>query len=421
MKNKLFYCLLISLLSSVSFAEKMNTGAPLLHGAGDDKTGYETKEYKTNSKALTTRVGKKANLIALVKQPPLGLPAVPVPSNNPITVEKIELGRKLFYDRRLSLNNTFSCAMCHVAEQGFSHNELATAVGIEGRSGRRNSPTLFNVAYAEKLFHDGREDSLEQQVWGPLLAHNEMGNPSPAIVLRKIRALNDYNDLFKSVFNKPLSMETIGMALATYKRTLNSANSPFDQWYFGHNEGAVSPSVKRGFKLFAGKANCIACHTIKKDHALFTNNRLHNTGHGFRVSTQQRPAKQFITLAPGQTIEIDSDLFDSVAEKKPNDVGLYEITENTEDRWKYKTPTLRNIALTAPYMHDGAFKTLTEVIEFYNQGGVPNEDLDPLIKPLHLSNSERRDLLAFLNSLTGSNVDQLISDAFAAPVGDTNH
>ncbi|MEO1962335.1 MAG: cytochrome c peroxidase, partial [Cycloclasticus sp.] len=159
MKNKLFYCLLISLLSSVSFAEKMNTGAPLLHGAGDDKTGYETKEYKTNSKALTTRVGQKANLIALVKQPPLGLPAVPVPSNNPITVEKIELGRKLFYDRRLSLNNTFSCAMCHVAEQGFSHNELATAVGIEGRSGRRNSPTLFNVAYAEKLFHDGREDS----------------------------------------------------------------------------------------------------------------------------------------------------------------------------------------------------------------------------------------------------------------------
>ncbi|MEO1963132.1 MAG: cytochrome c peroxidase, partial [Cycloclasticus sp.] len=300
----------------------------------------------------------------------------------------------------------------------FSHNELATAVGIEGRSGRRNSPTLFNVAYAEKLFHDGREDSLEQQVWGPLLAHNEMGNPSPAIVLRKILALNDYNGLFKAVFNKPLSMETIGMALATYQRTLNSANSPFDQWYFGHNEGAVSPSVKRGFKLFAGKANCIACHTVKKDNALFTNNRLHNTGHGFRVSTQPRPAKQFITLAPGQTIEIDSDLFDSVAEKKPNDVGLYEITENTEDRWKYKTPTLRNIALTAPYMHDGAFKTLEEVITFYDQGGVPNEDLDPLINPLHLSNSERSDLLAFLNSLTGSNVDQLISDAFAAPVGD---
>ena len=126
-----------------------------------------------------------------------------------------------------------------------------------------------------------------------------------------------------------------------------------------------------------------------------------------------------ITIAPGQTIEIESDLFDSVSEKKPNDVGLYEITENPADRWKYKTPTLRNISLTAPYMHDGAFKTLKEVIEFYNQGGVPNEDLDPLIKPLNLTYNEQSDLLAFLNSLTGSNVDELISDGFAAPVGDT--
>lgn len=419
-KTTALFILFSVFLSTVSYADNI-ISTPLLHGAGDDKTGYESKNYQTNSKALTTRLGKKANLIALVKQPPLGLPAVPVPSNNPITVEKIELGRKLFYDRRLSLNSTFSCAMCHVPEQGFSHNELATAVGIEGRSGRRNSPTLFNVAYAEKLFHDGREDSLEQQAWGPLLAHNEMGNPSIGLVLRKIRALTDYNGLFETVFNKPLSMETVGMALATYQRTLNSANSPFDQWYFGHNERAVSPSVKRGFTLFAGKANCIACHTVKKDDALFTNNRLHNTGHGFRVSMQARPAKQFITLAPGQIIEIDADLFDSVAEKKPNDVGLYEITENTEDRWKYKTPTLRNIALTAPYMHDGAFKTLKEVITFYNKGGVPNEDLDPLITPLHLSGSEQRDLLAFLNSLTGSNVDELISDAFAAPVGDTKH
>ena len=237
-------------------------------------------------------------------------------------------------------------------------------------------------------------------------------------MLRKIRSLDDYNGLFERVFGKPLNMETIGMALATYQRSLNSANSPFDQWYFSHNEQAVSAKVKNGFKLFSGKASCIACHTVKNNYALFTNNRLHNTGHGFRVSTQPRPPKQIITIAPGQTIEIESDLFDSVSEKKPNDVGLYEITENPKDRWKYKTPTLRNISLTAPYMHDGAFKTLKEVIEFYNNGGVPNEDLDPLIKPLNLSDDEQGDLLAFLNSLTGSNVDELISDGFAAPVGD---
>jgi len=419
MKFTTFFILIIALLSSVTYADNINLSTPLLHGAGDNKTGYETKDYETNSKALTTRLGKKANLIALINQPPLGLPAVPVPSNNPITVEKIELGRKLFYDRRLSLNSTFSCAMCHVPEQGFTHNELATAVGVEGRSGRRNSPTLFNIAYAEKLFHDGREDTLEQQVWGPLLAHNEMGNPSPGIVIRKIRALNDYNGLFENVFNKSVNMETLGMALATYQRSLNSANSPFDQWYFGHNEQAVTARVKRGFKLFSGKANCIACHTINKNSAIFTDHQLHNTGHGYSVSFNVRPKTQRLLVAPGQYIEIDSALFDSVSEKKPNDVGLYEITENPADRWKYKTPSLRNVALTAPYMHDGAFKTLEEVVKFYNKGGAPNEELDPLIKPLGLTPDEIQDISAFLNNLTGSNVDELISDGFAAPVGDT--
>ncbi len=421
MKIIVFFILFSALLSSAAYAENINMTTPLLHGAGDDKTGYETKKYKTNSKALTTRLGKKANLIAFINQQPLGLPAVPVPSNTPITVEKIELGRKLFYDRRLSLNNTFSCAMCHVPEQGFTHNELATAVGIEGRSGRRNSPTLFNVAYSKKLFHDGREDSLEQQVWGPLLAHNEMGNPSPGIVMRKIRALNDYNGLFENVFGKPVNMETLGMALATYQRSLNSANSPFDQWYFGHNEQAVTDRVKRGFKLFSGKANCIACHTINKNSAIFTDHQLHNTGHGYNVSFNVRPKKQQLLVAPGHYIKIDSNLFDSVSEKKPNDVGLYEITEDPADRWKYKTPSLRNIALTAPYMHDGAFKTLEEVVNFYNQGGAPNEELDPLIKPLGLTPEEIQDIVAFLNNLTGSNVDELISDGFAAPIGDTHN
>ena len=392
---------------------------PKLHGAGDDKTGYENKSYKTNSKALLKRVGKKADLLSLIKSPPLGLPKVPIPDDNPVTTEKLALGRKLFFDRRLSLNNTFSCAMCHVPEQGFSHNELAVAVGVEGRSGRRNSPTLFNVGYSKKLFHDGREDSLEQQIWGPLLAHNEMANPSPAIVLRKLRILKDYRGLFENVFNKAADMDSLGKALATYQRSLNSANSSFDQWYFGKQETAITATAKRGFQLFIGKARCAACHTINKDYALFTDYRMHNTGHGYNVSTYKRPNKQKLLIAPGQYIEIDADLFDSVSEKKPSDIGLYEITETPADRWKYKTPTLRNIALTSPYMHDGAFNTLQDVIQFYNQGGVQNKNLDPLIKPLGLSNHESDDLLAFLNSLTGSNVDTLISDAYAAPVGDT--
>lgn len=415
----LLLVLLMTSLSVFATAEKDKTNAAQLHGAGDDKTGYETKHYTTNSKALTNRLGKKADLISLIKNPPLGLPSVPIPANNPVTTEKIALGRKLFYDRRLSLNNTFSCAMCHVPEQGFSHNELAVAVGIEGRSGRRNTPTLFNIAYAKKLFHDGREDTLEQQIWGPLLAHNEMGNPSPAVVLRKLHALEDYRGLFEQVFNKPADMATLGKAIASYQRSLNSANSPFDQWYYAKKEDALIPAAKRGFRLFSGKARCIACHSVNKDHALFVDHQLHNTGHGYNVSIKKRPSKQKLMIAPGQYVDIDSNLFDSVSEKKPNDVGLYEITEDPKDRWKYKTPTLRNVALTAPYMHDGAFKTLKEVIDFYNQGGVPNEDLDPLIKPLGLTESEADDLLSFLNNLSGSNVDELIADGFVAPVGDT--
>lgn len=413
---RLFIITIIIISFQSAFAIPESKTQPRLHGAGDVKQGYEKTLYTTQSKALTQRIGQAASLITLVNKPPLGLPAVPVPATNPITKEKIALGRKMFFDRRLSLNNTFSCAMCHVPEQGFTSHELAVAVGIEGRSGRRNSPTLLNIAYADKLFHDGREDTLEQQVWGPLLAHNEMGNPSPGVVLRKLRSLNDYDGLFEKAFNEPVSMDTVGKALASYQRSLNAANSPFDQWYFAGKKNTMSQDAIHGFKLFTQKGNCVACHHIKKETALFTDNQLHNTGHGYSVSMFKRPKTQPLLIAPGQYIEIDSTLFDTVSERKPNDVGLYEITENPADRWKYKTPSLRNVALTAPYMHDGAFKSLRQVVEFYNQGGVQNENLSPLIKPLHLTEQEVSHLVEFLNHLTGSNVDTLISDAFAAGI-----
>ncbi len=389
-----------------------------LHGTGDNKSGYDSDLYQTRTADLGMRVGKSADLLALATAPPLGLPALPQPQNNKLTADKISLGRKLFYDRRLSLNNTFSCAMCHIPEQGFTSNEMALAVGIEGRTVRRNSPTIYNVGYAKKLFHDGRDDSLEEQVWGPLLAHSEMGNPSVGVVTRKIKRLVDYKGLFEKAFDRAVSMETVGMALASYQRTLNSANSPFDRWYYGQQSGALSQEAQRGFKLFTGKARCISCHSIKAKSALFTDHKLHNTGHGFSVSTRKEPATKRILVAPGQYIEVSREAIASVGEKKPNDVGLYEITENPADRWKYKTPTLRNVALTAPYMHDGAMQTLREVVAFYNQGGIPNEELDPLMQPLKLEEKELNELVSLLKALTGDNVDLLISDAFAAPVGD---
>ncbi|MES9830868.1 MAG: cytochrome c peroxidase [Candidatus Thiodiazotropha sp. DIVDIV] len=386
---------------------------------GDDKRGYESDGYVTRSLDLELRQGEATDLFTIATKPPLGLPPVPVPADNPLSREKIELGRKLFYDRRLSLNDTFSCAMCHVPEQGFTSNELAMAVGIEGRSVRRNSPTIYNTAYATLLFHDGREQTLEQQVWGPLLAKNEMGNPSVGHVLSKIRKIKNYQGLFEKAFDgKGVSMETLGMALASYQRTLISGDSPFDRWYYGRDETAVPAEARRGFELFTGKAGCAACHLVGERAALFFDDQLHNTGIGYRESMGIFPEKEQVTIAPGVTIDIDRSVIESVGEKPPTDVGQYEVTENPFDRWKYKTPSLRNVALTAPYMHNGSLSTLKDVVDFYDLGGIPNELQDPLIRPLGLTEIEKDDLVSFMQSLTGSNVDTLVADAFAAPVGD---
>ena len=400
-------------------AEPQPVAGNTLYRAGDNKQNYQQAEYQTQSLALLQRRGKPANLINFAKNPPLGLPKLPIPADNPLTIAKIELGRKLFYDRRLSLNNTFSCAICHVPEQGFSNNEMATAVGIEGRSVRRNAPSLYNVGYAELLFHDGKENRLEQQVWGPLLAHNEMGNPSIGYVVDKLKNTEDYRGLFEKAFNKGPGMETIGQALASYQRTLNSADSAFDRWYFGKQSQALSEKAKRGFELFTGKAACNNCHVIDKQTALFTDQKRHNTGIGYLESMNKTPEKQKIQVAPGVTLDVNSDSLQGLNMTKPNDLGYYEISQNPADRWAYKTPSLRNVELSAPYMHNGSLATLEDVVRFYNAGGAANENLSPFIKPLGLSETEIDELVAFLQSLTGNNVETLVSDAFAAPVGES--
>jgi cytochrome c peroxidase len=308
--------------------------------------------------------------------------------------------------------------MCHIPEQGFSSNEMATAVGIEGRTVRRNSPTIYNVGYASLLFHDGRENTLEQQVWAPLLAHNEMGNPSIGYVIDKIKSLSDYSGLFEQSFNQEPNMISVGQAIASYERSLNSANSAFDRWYFGQQKNSMTASAQRGFQLFNGKAGCSSCHIIDSTFALFIDNQLHNTGIGYQESMQKTAEKYKIQIAPGVFIEVDNNHVASVSEAKANDLGRYEISQNPQDRWKYKTPSLRNINLTAPYMHNGSISTLEQVVRFYNQGGVTNENLDPLIKPLNLTDTEIDALVKFLKSLTGSNIKQLVSDGYAAPIGD---
>jgi cytochrome c peroxidase len=396
--------------------DRATTLGPRRHGPGDDKRGYGEADYRTRSRALSRRHGERMNLLRLRLEPPRGLPPLPVEPTNLPTDGKIALGRKLFFDRRLSRNKTISCAMCHIPEQGFTSNEIATAIGIEGQAVRRNAPTLYNVAFAALLFHDGRERRLEQQIWGPLLAANEMGNPSVGYVLDTIAALRDYAGLFEAAFDgRPATMETLGLALASYQRTLLAADSPFDRWHFA---GAPAPSLAaaRGFRLFTGKARCAGCHPIGERHALFADQGLHNTGIGYRQTMRRRPTGQPIQVAPGRFLAIAP----AVAAEMPptSDLGRYEITEDPDDRWKYKTPSLRNVALTAPYMHDGSLATLHDVVAFYNAGGVAHELLDPRIRPLGLDAGEVDDLVAFLESLTGASVDAIVADAFAAPVGD---
>ena len=387
-------------------------------GPGDVREGYEGSGFRTQTRSLEARRGESARLMTYLDSVPLGLPPIPVPSGNPITEEKVQLGRLLFFDRRLSHNDTFSCAMCHVPEQGFSSNELATAVGIEGRTVRRNSPTIYNVAYLERLFLDGRETSLEQQIWGPLLAHNEMGNPSVGQVLETIRSNAEYNERFKSAFEgRPPTMDTVGMALASYERLLVSADSRFDRWYYGDEADALTAQEQAGFQLFTGKAGCSACHLLGPDWALFTDNQMHNTGVGYRRSMSTPPAETRVQIAPGEHVMVRRELIEEAAERPPNDLGMYEITGQPEDRWKYRTPSLRNVALTAPYMHDGSILTLADVIRFYDDGGVDNPLRDPLVRPLGLNADERSQLVSYLRALTGSNVDSLVADAFAVPVG----
>ncbi len=391
--------------------------APATRGPGDVRDGYERGDYTSSSVSLEARRGADANLLIVLKEPPVGLPPLPMPADNPVTAAKVTLGRKLFFDRRLSANNTVSCAMCHIPEQGFSQNELRTPVGIEGRSVRRNAPTIYNTAYLPRLFSDGREISLENQVFSPLLARNEMGNTAIGMVLERLAGLADYDGLFEDAFGGPADVRTLGMAFASYERVLVSGNSAFDRWFFGGDESAVSTAARRGFELFRGKGRCISCHAMAPDHALFTDHRFHNTGVGY-FGTMRGPNETLeVLLAPGYSETVTTDLATTTHTTQFRDLGRYEVTGSPDDRWRYRTPGLRNVALTAPYMHDGSLSTLHAVVRFYDRGGIANDGLDPLIRPLGLTETQIDELVAFLESLTGDNVDTLVSDAFAAPIG----
>ena len=323
-----------------------------------------------------------------ILNPPLGVPPVPHPIENPPTAEKIALGRKLFFDKRLSRDGEISCATCHVPEHGFTQNVRSTPAGHLGLTVRRNAPTLLNIAYFDRLFHDGRETALETQYILPLTAPNEMATRSVGFVIEKIKWTSDYDGLFETAFGGAPTADRIGAALASYQRTLISANSRFDKWQYGGNPNALTAQEIKGFKLFSERAKCSSCHQIGDNYAIFSDQAFNDIGYGWM---RHKEAER--------------------SEQSPQDLGRFEVTGDPLDRWRYRTPSLRNVALTAPYMHDGKLKTLEDVIRFYNKGGAPHDGQDIRIKKLELSDEEIAAIAAFLKSLTGDNINQLIEEA----------
>ena len=303
---------------------------------------------------------------------PLGLPPVPIPADNPPTSASIALGRRLFYDTRLSKDDSLSCASCHHAQIRFSDaRERSTGVG--GTLGLRHAPTLVNVAYSPLFFWDGRAANLESQVGTPIADALEMNQTHDASIA-KLKDDKTYKAMFLSAFGTDeIDMERVEKALASFERTILSGNSAFDRYEYQGKKDALSPAQIRGLAIFKDprKGNCAACHTIGPTYALFTDGQFHNTGEGIGDNEES------------------------------SDLGRFKVTKLVSDTGRFKTPTLRNVAVTGPYMHDGKLKTLKDVVDFYAGKGNSNPYLDERISVIELSGQDRSDLVEFMKSLTG--------------------
>ena len=288
---------------------------------------------------------------------PAGLPKLSIPKDNPPTAAKIELGKQLYFDPRLSRDDTLSCASCHDPAKGWSNGERF-ATGVRGQVGGRSAPTIINAAYAPLQFWDGRAQGLEGQALGPIQNPIEM-DMSLSEVVAKLDKIKGYRRHFLDVFGTPVTSEGIARAIASFERTVLSGDAPYDRFKAG-DETALSEPAQRGMKVFFNKGHCSACHSGPN----FSDQAFHNLGAG-------------------------------IQDKEP-DIGRQEVSKLLGDRGAFKTPTLREIARTAPYMHDGLHKTLEDVVEFYVKGGTPNPQLDEEIFPLRLSDQDKADLVTFL-------------------------
>ncbi|HYP07826.1 MAG TPA: cytochrome c peroxidase [Bryobacteraceae bacterium] len=303
---------------------------------------------------------------------PLGLPPLAIPPDNPPTAATIELGKKLFFETKLSRDNTIACSSCHNPAVAFTDGRKLS-LGVESRQGTRNAPTVLNAAFLPVQFWDGRAATLEEQCKGPIANPAEMDQAHEPLVVR-LNADPLYRAEFAKAFGPGvITIDHVAKAVASFERTQLSGNSPFDRYRFKGDKTALSPAALRGLAVFEdkNKGNCVVCHTIEQKHALFTDGKFHNLGVGLDPEGNLR------------------------------DLGRYEQTKVESDKGAFRTPTLRDIAKTAPYMHDGSLKTLREVVDFYVGGGNSNPHLDKEMRELKLSKQDKDDLIAFMEALTG--------------------
>ncbi len=353
-----------------------------------------------------------AGLAGQLAAAPLGLPPVPIPEDNPQTPAKIALGDRLFHDTRFSADGKVSCASCHSQDKAFTDN-LPVSKGFNGLTGTRNAPTVINAAYMKTLFWDGREPDLEGQAKQPFVNPVEGGLPDHKPLLAVIRGDRDYVKAFREVFGvapADINMDHVARAIASFERTIVAGDSPFDRYYYGGDEKAMTPAQVRGLAVFVGKGRCVSCHTIEQTQALFTDNRFHNIGVGFkRIRGKEAEVAQRFLQAKRKGANVDVTV---LTRANVSELGRFAVTENFTEVGAFKTPTLRNVELTGPYMHDGSLETLEDVVEFYNNGGRLKET-DPLsgflsggIRPLGLDEGEKRDLVEFMKALTSPGLDR---------------
>ncbi len=333
--------------------------------------------------------------VAGLTNAPLGLPAITVPADNAQTPEKIALGEKLFQDTRFSADGKISCASCHQADRAFTDGRKV-AQGLNKKDGTRNTPTLLNVAYLTSQFWDGRRATLEEQAQDPLVNPIEHGLENHELMLKTLRNDADYASAFTSVFNiRPnnISLTHVVKALASFERSLVSGDSAFDRYVYGGDKRALSGPEINGLVLFRGRARCATCHVIGTQSALFTDNDFHSLGVGFeRISPKLAPLTKHIINLPPQAV---SNLIAQDADVAA--LGRFTTTRKPSDIGRFRTPSLRNVANTAPYMHDGSVATLEEAVELevYYRSHEAN-------RPLLLTPQERADIVAFLKSLTSA-------------------